>query len=75
MRRGEEVHLVGLSGSQQVTSRRSFVTNAAASLTVAAADCPRYRAMNMDVVEIDNGKKGRMQALVRRGACAAGLLV
>ncbi|CAI5965219.1 unnamed protein product, partial [Closterium sp. NIES-65] len=53
LRRGDRVHLVGLSRSQAVTSRQSVVTNPTATLTVGAADCPRYRAINMDVVEID----------------------
>ncbi|CAI5469297.1 unnamed protein product [Closterium sp. Yama58-4] len=53
LRRGDRVHLVGLSRSQAVTSRQSVVTNPTATLTVSAADCPRYRAINMDVVEID----------------------
>ncbi|GJP62152.1 hypothetical protein CLOP_g19245 [Closterium sp. NIES-67] len=53
LHRGDRVHLVGLSRSQAVTSRQSVVTNPTATLTVGAADCPRYRAINMDVVEID----------------------
>ncbi|CAI7816156.1 unnamed protein product, partial [Closterium sp. NIES-54] len=53
LRRGDRVHLVGLSRSQAVTSRQSVVTNPTATLTVGAADCPRYRSINMDVVEID----------------------
>ncbi|EFJ36348.1 hypothetical protein SELMODRAFT_165477 [Selaginella moellendorffii] len=74
LKRGDAVHLVGLSRSMQATSRKSVVTNPAASLNVGAADCPRYRAMNMEVVEIDTDfghtfsgvladDEGRVQAL------------
>ncbi|KAG0612336.1 hypothetical protein M758_6G019400 [Ceratodon purpureus] len=53
LRRGDFVYLVGLSRSLQATSRKSTVTNPGAALNVAAADCPRYRAMNMEVIELD----------------------
>eukprot|EP00850_Spirogloea_muscicola_P001910 SM000007S20870 [mRNA] locus=s7:657624:664039:- [translate_table: standard] len=51
--RGEVVNLVGLSRSLQATSRKSVVTNACAAPAVSAADCPRYRAMNIEVIELD----------------------
>lgn len=53
LQRGDTVHLVGLSRSLQATSRKSVVTNPGAALNVGAADCPRYRAMNMEVIELD----------------------
>ena len=55
LQRGDSVHLVGLSRSLQVTSRKSMVTNPGAALNVGYSDCPRYRAMNMEVIEIDTG--------------------
>ncbi|KAL2612339.1 hypothetical protein R1flu_024031 [Riccia fluitans] len=74
LRRGDPVYLVGLSRSLQATSRKSVVTNPGASLNVGAADCPRYRAMNMEVIELDTDfghtfsgvladELGRVQAL------------
>ena len=74
LRRGDSVYLVGLSRSLQATSRKSTVTNPGAALNVAAADCPRYRAMNMEVIELDTDfghtfsgvladEVGRVQAL------------
>lgn len=46
---------MGLSRSLQATSRKSFVTNPSAALNIASADCPRYRATNMEVIELDTG--------------------
>lgn len=73
LQRGDAVNLVGLSRSLQATSRKSIVTNLAA-LNVGLADCPRYRAMNMEVIELDTDfgrafsgvladELGRIQAL------------
>ncbi|PKA48973.1 Protease Do-like 7 [Apostasia shenzhenica] len=53
VRRGESVYLVGLSRSLQTTSRKSIVTNPCAALNIGSADCPRYRAINMEVIELD----------------------
>ncbi|XP_027077615.1 protease Do-like 7 [Coffea arabica] len=53
LRRGDPVYLVGLSRSLQATSRKSFVTNPCAALNIGSADCPRYRATNMEVTELD----------------------
>lgn len=53
LQRGDLVHLVGLSRSLRVTSRKSIVTNPGGALNVGYSDCPRYRAMNMEVVELD----------------------
>ncbi|CDP02710.1 unnamed protein product [Coffea canephora] len=53
LRRGDPVYLVGLSRSLQATSRKSFVTNPCAALNIGSADCPRYRATNMEVIELD----------------------
>ncbi|KAG4186585.1 hypothetical protein ERO13_A08G052700v2 [Gossypium hirsutum] len=53
LRRGDSVYLVGLSRSLQATSRKSVVTNPCAALNIASADCPRYRATNMEVIELD----------------------
>ncbi|KAH7852635.1 hypothetical protein Vadar_027235 [Vaccinium darrowii] len=53
LRRGDAVYLVGLSRSLQATSRKSVVTNPHASLNIGSADCPRYRATNMEVIELD----------------------
>ncbi|XP_024357766.1 protease Do-like 7 isoform X2 [Physcomitrium patens] len=74
LRRGDFVYLVGLSRSLQATSRKSTVTNPGEALNVAAADCPRYRALNMEVIELDTDfghnfsgvladEAGRVQAL------------
>lgn len=54
--RGDAVYLVGLSRSLQATSRKSVVTNPCAALNIGSADCPRYRATNMEVIELDTGK-------------------
>ncbi|CAN1228024.1 Protease Do-like 7 [Linum perenne] len=53
LRRGESVYLVGLSRSLQATSRKSIVTNPCAALNIGSADSPRYRATNMEVIELD----------------------
>ncbi|GMI73932.1 DegP protease 7, degradation of periplasmic proteins 7 [Hibiscus trionum] len=53
LRRGDSVYLVGLSRSLQATSRKSVVTNPCAALNIGSADCPRYRATNMEVIELD----------------------
>lgn len=55
LRRGESVYLVGLSRSLQATSRKSVVTNPCAALNISSADSPRYRATNMEVIELDTG--------------------
>lgn len=55
LRRGDSVYLVGLSRSLQATSRKSIVTNPCAAVNIGSADCPRYRAINMEVVELDTG--------------------
>ncbi|XP_017630652.1 protease Do-like 7 isoform X2 [Gossypium arboreum] len=53
LHRGDSVYLVGLNRSLQATSRKSVVTNPCATLNIGSADCPRYRATNMEVVELD----------------------
>ncbi|KAM7529831.1 hypothetical protein LguiB_033241 [Lonicera macranthoides] len=74
LRRGDSVYLVGLSRSLQATSRKSIVTNPCAALNIGSADCPRYRATNMEVIELDTDfgsafsgvladEHGRVQAL------------
>ncbi|KAJ0099450.1 hypothetical protein Patl1_21312 [Pistacia atlantica] len=74
LRRGDSVCLVGLSRSLQATSRKSIVTNPCAALNISSADCPRYRAMNMEVIEVDTDfgstfsgvltdEQGRVQAI------------
>ena len=55
LRRGDSVYLVGLSRSLQATSRKSVVTNPCAALNIGSADSPRYRATNMEVIELDTG--------------------
>ncbi|KAH7682677.1 HtrA2 peptidase protein [Dioscorea alata] len=74
LRRGDSVYLVGLSRSLQATSRRSTVTNPCAAINIGSADSPRYRATNMEVIELDTDfgntfsgvltdEYGRVQAL------------
>ncbi|CAN4083135.1 unnamed protein product [Withania somnifera] len=74
LRRGDSVYLVGLSRSLQATSRKSVVTNPSAAVNIGSADCPRYRATNMEVIELDTdfgstfsgvltNERGRVQAL------------
>ncbi|XVF20639.1 hypothetical protein REPUB_Repub12eG0018500 [Reevesia pubescens] len=53
LRRGDSVYLVGLSRSLQATSRKSVVTNPSAALNIGSADSPRYRATNMEIIELD----------------------
>ncbi|KAK4273653.1 hypothetical protein QN277_017000 [Acacia crassicarpa] len=53
LRRGDSVYLVGLSRNLQATSRKSVVTNPCAALNIGGADSPRYRATNMEVIELD----------------------
>ncbi|KAL6960902.1 Protease Do-like 7 [Sarracenia purpurea var. burkii] len=55
LRRGDAVYLVGLSRSLQATSRKSVVTNSYAALNIGSANSPRYRATNMEVIELDTG--------------------
>lgn len=55
LRRGESVYLVGLSRNLQATYRKSVVTNPCAALNISSADSPRYRATNMEVIELDTG--------------------
>ncbi|KAH7846154.1 hypothetical protein Vadar_010545 [Vaccinium darrowii] len=72
--RGDAVYLVGLNRSLQVTSRKSIVTNAHAAINIDPADVPRYRATNMEVIELDtdfgstfsgvlSDEHGRVQAI------------
>ncbi|KAG4989695.1 hypothetical protein AAZX31_11G222700 [Glycine max] len=74
LRRGDSVYLVGLSRSLQATSRKSVVTNPCAALNIGSADSPRYRATNMEVIELDTDfgstfsgvltdEQGRVQAI------------
>ncbi|CAH9086893.1 unnamed protein product [Cuscuta epithymum] len=51
--RGDTVSLVGLNKCLQTKSRKSIVTNACASLTIATSGCPHYIATNMEVIELD----------------------
>ncbi|PWA99684.1 protease Do-like 7 [Artemisia annua] len=51
--RGETVYLVGLSSSLRATSRKSVVTNPYAALKLSSSDSPRYRATNMEFIELD----------------------
>ncbi|KAL3568403.1 hypothetical protein D5086_031054 [Populus alba] len=74
LRRGDSVYLVGLNRSLHATSRKSIVTNPYAALNISSADCPRYRATNMEVIELDTDfgssfsgvltdEQGRVQAI------------
>ncbi|XP_078176967.1 degP protease 7 isoform X2 [Carex rostrata] len=74
LRRGDSVFLVGLSRSLQATSRKSIITNPSAAVNIGSADSPRFRAMNMEVIELDTDfgstfsgiltdEQGRVQAL------------
>jgi len=71
--RGDAIYLVGLK-SLQATSRKSTVTNAHAALNIGPADVPRYRATNLEVIELDadfgstfsgvlSDEHGRVQAI------------
>ncbi|XP_071742671.1 protease Do-like 7 [Rutidosis leptorrhynchoides] len=53
LRRGDSVYLVGLSRSSQAISRKSIVTNPCLAINCSSADTPRYRATNMEVIELD----------------------
>ena len=55
--RGDPIYLIGLSKNQRAKSRKSFVTNPYVTLNVGHADRPRYRATNMEVIELDTGKR------------------
>jgi hypothetical protein len=59
LRRGDSVYLVGLSRSLQATSRKSIITNPCTAVNIGSADCPRYRAINMEVIELDTGTSYR----------------
>ncbi|VFQ70275.1 unnamed protein product [Cuscuta campestris] len=72
--RGDPVSLVALNTSLQAISRKSIVTNSYEALNIESAECPRYRAINMEVIALDTdfGKQfsgvltdehGRVQAL------------
>jgi len=74
LHRGDAVYLVGLNHRLQATSRKSFVTDPVAVLNIDQFTHPRYRAMNMEVIELDTNfgnkftgvladEKGRVQAL------------
>ncbi|XP_071737135.1 protease Do-like 7 [Rutidosis leptorrhynchoides] len=74
LRRGEKVYLVGLHSSLQVESMKSVVTNPCLAVNCSSADSPRYRATNMEVIDLDNDfgssfagvltdKHGRVKAL------------
>jgi pro-apoptotic serine protease NMA111 len=67
LRRGDSVFLVGLSRSLQATSRKSTITNPSAAVNIGSADSPRYRAMNMEVIELDTGKLTFSSFLVNFG--------
>ncbi|KAM0846524.1 hypothetical protein ACQ4PT_055622 [Festuca glaucescens] len=75
LHRGDSVYLVGLglSGNLQVTSRKSIISSCKA-VDIRWGDCPRYRAINMEVLELDidfgsqfsgvlTDEQGRVQAL------------
>jgi hypothetical protein len=53
--RGETVYLVGLSSSLRPTSRKFVVTNPYAALKLSCIDSPRYRATNMEFIDLDTG--------------------
>ncbi|XVF31650.1 hypothetical protein REPUB_Repub17cG0009500 [Reevesia pubescens] len=63
LRHGDSVYLVGLSRSLQATSRKLVVTNPSAALNIGSADYPRYRATNMEIIELDTDEHGRVQAI------------
>lgn len=54
--RGDSVCLIGLTRGLEAISRKSFVTNPRGVLRGSSTDGPRYRAMNMEVIELDNGE-------------------
>ncbi|GAQ82286.1 hypothetical protein KFL_001060190 [Klebsormidium nitens] len=53
LRRGDKVNLTGLTDGLLPTSRKSVVTNPNLAANVSSADAPRYRAMNMELIELD----------------------
>lgn len=55
LQRGDSVYLVGLSKSLRAISRKSVVTNPCAAISIGSASCPRYRAINTEVIELDTG--------------------
>jgi hypothetical protein len=55
--RGDPIYLIGLSKNQRAKSRKSIVTNPYVTLNFGYADRPRYRAINMEVIELDTGKR------------------
>ncbi|KAI4320300.1 hypothetical protein MLD38_033796 [Melastoma candidum] len=68
------VYLVGLSRSLQATSRKSIVMNPCAAINIFTAHYLQYRAMNMEVIELDSDfggtfsgvlsdEQGRVQAI------------
>ncbi|XP_004503142.1 protease Do-like 7 isoform X2 [Cicer arietinum] len=62
--RGDSVYLVGLSRSLQATSRKSVVTNPSAALNIGSAENPRYRATNMEVIELDTDFGGSFSGVL-----------
>ncbi|KAK9061958.1 hypothetical protein SSX86_019142 [Deinandra increscens subsp. villosa] len=74
LQRGDPVYLVGLDRSLRATSIRSVVTNPSTAINIGLADSPRYRATNMEVIELDTDfgssfsgvltdEKGRVKAI------------
>lgn len=53
---GDSVYLVGLSKTLRAKSRKSVVTNPCGTINT-SAERPRYRATNMEVIELDSGKR------------------
>lgn len=51
--KGDVVHLVGLRKTLELASSKCIVTSPQVSLNIAATDIPRYRTMNMDVIELE----------------------
>lgn len=54
---GDHVCLIGLNRSLRTVSRKSVVTNAFFNISTGSANSPRFRALNMEVIELDNGKE------------------
>ncbi|PWA99685.1 peptidase S1C, Peptidase S1, PA clan, PDZ-like domain protein [Artemisia annua] len=55
LRRGETVYLVDLDSGLRATSRKSVVTNPYAVMKLSFGRVPRYRATNMEFIELDTG--------------------
>jgi hypothetical protein len=53
LQKGDTVYLVGLNQSSKSQSRKSTVKNTVAALNIRQCAYPRYRAMNMEVIELD----------------------